>query len=233
MTDFIPNDPSIWWDNSRLAELAKEYKILFATSSVYEAYLFSALCKTDGLTELIGSATTMHEALDLIEEAGNQKLICLLSDCIAPDCGVGIAAAAKSDNSQSHCILIVTDPEKLYSLPGTIRTFSALCSSGNVGRGGLHRCLESILVEGNNFVDPVLKQAFSELEQKGAATLNSRERDILTFVAKGMTNKEIAGQIYIAEKTVRDYVSAILGKLNVNNRAAATSWAIQHGIVSG
>jgi len=57
MTDFIPNDPSIWWDNSKAAELVKEHKLLFATSSTYEAYLLSLLCKTDGLGELLGSAT--------------------------------------------------------------------------------------------------------------------------------------------------------------------------------
>jgi len=233
MTDFIPNDPSIWWDNSRLAELAKEYKILFATSSVYEAYLFAALCKTDDLTELIGSATTMHEALDLIEEAGNQKLICLLSDSIAPDCGASIAAAVKRVNKQSHCVLIVNDPEKFHSLSGMTGIFSGLCSSGNVGRGGLYRCLESFLVKGQSYIDPSLKQAFSELEEKGAATLNPREREILAFVAQGLTNKEISRQIFIAERTVRDYVSSIFSKLSVTNRAGAAAWAIRHGIAGG
>lgn len=232
MTDFIPNDPSIWWDNSKAAELVKEYKLLFATCSTYEAYLFSMLCKTDGLAELIGSATTMQEALDLIEESGEQKLICLLSDSIAPDCGVSISAAVKAVNGSSHCILIVNDPEKFHSLPGTKDVFSALCSSGNVGRGGLYCCLQSILVDGLSFVDPALKQVFVELEDKGAATLNPRERDILAFVAQGLTNKEIAQQIFIAERTVRDYVSSILSKLVVPNRAGAAAWAIRHGIAS-
>jgi DNA-binding NarL/FixJ family response regulator len=233
MTDFIPDDPSIWWDNSKAAELVKEYKLLFATSSTYEAYLFSLLCKTDGLSMLVGSATTTQEAVDLIEEVGTQKLICLLSDSIACDCGGRIAAAIKKANDQSHCILIVNDPEKVHSLPRINCLFSALCSSGNVGRGGLYRCLESLLVESSTFVDPTLKQAFSELDHRGAATLNPREREILVLVAQGLTNKEIAQQIFIAERTVRDYVSLILGKLAVPNRAGAAAWAIRHGIAGG
>jgi len=232
MTDFIPNDESIYWDNTKTAELVQEYKLLYATSSTYEAYLFSLLCKTDGLAELIGSATTTKEAIDLIDESGEQRLICLISDSIASDCGAGIASAVRAAHGQSHCILIVNDPEKYHSLPETNGVFSALCSSSNVGRGGLHQCLKSILSDGVIFVDPALKQAFEELEKQGAATLNSRERDILTFVAKGLTNKEIAKQIYIAERTVRDYVSSILSKLVVSNRAGAAAWAIRHGITS-
>jgi two-component system response regulator DevR len=233
MTDFIPNDPSIWWDNSKAAELVEEHRLLFATRSTYEAYLFSLLCKTDGLAELLGSATTTQEAVDLIDEAGEQKLICVLSDSIAPDCGEHIATAVTRANEQSHCILIINDPEKFHSMPGTKGIFSALCSSGTVGRGGLYRCLESILVEGNSFVDPVLKQAFSDLEEKGVATLNPREHQILALVAQGLTNKEIAQQIFIAERTVRDYVSSVLSKLDVTNRAGAAAWAIRHGIAGG
>jgi DNA-binding NarL/FixJ family response regulator len=233
MADFIPNDPSICWDNFRAAELVKEYKLLFATSSIYEAYLFSLLCKTDRLAGLVGSATTVQEAIDLIEEAGEQKLICLLSDSIAPDCGASIASAVKAVNSQSHSILIVNDPDKIHSMPGVNCLFSALCSSENVGRGGLYRCLESFIGEGKSFVDPSLKLALTELEQEGRTFLSPRERQILALVAQGLTNKEIARQIFIAERTARDYVSSILSKLTVANRSAAAAWAIRHGVVHG
>jgi DNA-binding NarL/FixJ family response regulator len=230
MTEFIPNDQTVWWDFTKAAELVNEYKLLFATSSTYEAYLFTVLCKTDGIAELIGSTTTKQEAFDLIEEVGDQKLICLMSDSIDPDCGAGLAAAVKAANSQSRCILIVNDPEKFHSLPLTKGLFSALCSSEKIGRGGLYKCLEAILVEGQEFIDPGLRQAFSELELTGAATLNNREREILAFVAQGLTNKNIAQRIFIAERTVRDYVSSILSKLAVANRAGAAAWAIRHGV---
>lgn len=233
MTEFIPSDQTIWWNNSKAAQLISEYKLIFGTGSIYEAYLFSFICKADRVADLVGSATTIQEVLDLIEASEGRKLICLLTDNVAPDCGAAIAAAVKMENCQSHCILVVNDPQKLYSLPGVTASYSALCSSGNLGRGGLYRCLEAVLVEGLHYVDPVLTQAFAELDEKGVALLNSRERDILVYVAEGLTNKEIARQIFIAERTVRDYISSILSKLGASNRAAAAAWAIKHGIAAG
>lgn len=45
MAEFIANDQTIWWDDSKIAELIKDCKLFFATSSIYEAYLFALLCK--------------------------------------------------------------------------------------------------------------------------------------------------------------------------------------------
>ena len=59
----------------------------FAMASPYEAYLFALNCKTDAMSTLLGSATTDKEAFDLIIESSCKKLIYLLSDNIAPDCG--------------------------------------------------------------------------------------------------------------------------------------------------
>lgn len=61
--------------------------------------------------------------------------------------------------------------------------------------------------------------------------LNQREREIVPLLAKGMKNREIAAELFIAETTTRDYVSSILSKLQVSNRAAAVGWAIEHGFV--
>jgi DNA-binding NarL/FixJ family response regulator len=231
MTEFIPSDSSIWWNSSKAAALLSGYHILFATASTHEAYLFSVNCKTDGMLTLHGSATTEKEAFDLITESSGKKLICLLSDDIAPDCGASIALKTREKNHDSQNILIVNDAEKVYSLPKKENIFHALCSSGSIGRGGLYHCLESVLILDTYYVDPSLKQSFAEIEQKGVETLNSRERQIIGLVAQGLTNKEIAMQIYIAERTVRDYISSILLKLAVANRAGAAAWAMRHGLV--
>ncbi len=102
-----------------------------------------------------------------------------------------------------------------------------------MGRGGIYQCLEAALVHDKTYVDPVLKHAFEELEEKGSATLNSRERDVLSLIALGLSNREIAQRVFIAERTVRDYVSTILHKLDVANRAGAAAWAIRHGLAGG
>ena len=222
----------MWWDNSKGAELAQQYHLLFASSHTYEAYLFALICKTEGRAKLLGSATTEKEAIDLIKESGKERLLCLLSDDIAPDCGARVAELAAESNTESRAILIVNDPEKFQLLPNHGRAFSAACASASVGRGGLQRCLERINHGECNYIEPVLNQALTELAEHGATELNLRERDILGYVAKGLTNKEIAKKIFIAEKTVRDYVSSAFAKLGVSNRAGAAAWAIRHGMVS-
>ncbi len=62
--------------------------------------------------------------------------------------------------------------------------------------------------------------------------LTQRERQILTFVADGNTNKQIAGILDISEQTIKNHVSAILRKLNANDRAHAVVLAIRRGWIS-
>jgi len=54
--------------------------------------------------------------------------------------------------------------------------------------------------------------------------LTSQERKILALVAEGMTNKEIAAQVFLSDKTVKNYVSSILAKLNLERRAQAAAY---------
>ena len=61
-------------------------------------------------------------------------------------------------------------------------------------------------------------------------SLTSREREILAHIAQGETNREIAAHLGLSEKTVRNYVSLLLQKLNLSNRAEAAAFAVRHGI---
>ncbi len=62
--------------------------------------------------------------------------------------------------------------------------------------------------------------------------LTGREREVLTLLVEGKTNKEIAGALSLSPTTVRDYVSSILGKLGVSNRTEAATLAVQKNILS-
>ena len=57
-----------------------------------------------------------------------------------------------------------------------------------------------------------------------------RERDILRLLAQGLSNKEIAAQLCLSEKTVRNRLSEIFSKLEVSNRTQAAIWAREHGL---
>jgi NarL family two-component system response regulator LiaR len=61
--------------------------------------------------------------------------------------------------------------------------------------------------------------------------LTERELDVLRFIAKGLNNREIAGQLVISEKTVKTHVSNILTKLHLADRTQAAIYALKAGLV--
>jgi DNA-binding NarL/FixJ family response regulator len=61
--------------------------------------------------------------------------------------------------------------------------------------------------------------------------LSPRELEVLELVAGGLTNREIAGGLFLSEKTVARHLSNIFTKLGVSSRAAATAYAYEHGLI--
>jgi DNA-binding NarL/FixJ family response regulator len=67
--------------------------------------------------------------------------------------------------------------------------------------------------------------------RRGLGALTAREREILTLVAAGLSNKEIAAELVISERTARTHVSNVLGKLNLTSRTQAALVAVREGLV--
>lgn len=97
------------------------------------------------------------------------------------------------------------------------------------------KLLEAIerVARGESLLEPgVAARALSRMktiaaEKENEAKLTETERKILLRIAEGYTNRQIADQLFLAEKTVRNYVSKIFAKLNLANRAAAAAYVAQ------
>ena len=86
-------------------------------------------------------------------------------------------------------------------------------------------------MRGESLLDPAVTQRILERVRAGGdkkddelALLSEQERKILDLIAEGKTNKEIAQEVYLSDKTVKNYVSSILSKLNLHRRSEAAAF---------
>jgi two-component system response regulator DevR len=103
-----------------------------------------------------------------------------------------------------------------------------------VGNDDLLRAIETV-ARGEALLDPsvtgqVLAKLRDTTRSEAFANLTDQELKVLALIAQGKTNKEIAGSLFLGEGTVRNYVSNILDKLNLSNRAEATAYAVRHNL---
>ena len=71
----------------------------------------------------------------------------------------------------------------------------------------------------------------SQPTESTPSSLSEREAQVLRLIASGKTNRHIAEELFISEKTVARHVSNIFDKLGVSNRSAATAWAYEHNLI--
>lgn len=95
------------------------------------------------------------------------------------------------------------------------------------------RAIRVILQGGNWFSRAVMEKLVSAPREKiPVPNLTWRERQLLSMVARGWSNTEIAAELQLAEQTVRNYASRLYAKLEVNTRAQAIIWAVENHVVS-
>ncbi len=106
-----------------------------------------------------------------------------------------------------------------------------------IGSDDLIQAVEAV-GKGEALLDPALTQrVFARVREaarkehaEAFANLTNQELRVLGQVAEGKTNREIAEVLYLGEGTVRNYVSSILKKLDLTNRAEAAAYAVEHNL---
>jgi DNA-binding NarL/FixJ family response regulator len=125
--------------------------------------------------------------------------------------------------------MLGVDEPALPLAPLLQKPMVALVWEGNVGQGVL---LEAVgrLQQGQSFVDPDVRRLVED-DLAIAGSLTAREREVLALLTEGLTNRQIAERIVVAEVTARDHVQRILHKLAVADRTAAAVLGLRLGLV--
>ena len=134
-------------------------------------------------------------------------------------------------------VIMLTSYAEDDMLFAAIRAGAAGYVLKQAGGQDLMRAIETV-GEGHSLLDPSLtERVFAEVrraarvqENIAFSQLSEQERRVLSLIADGKTNREIAYELHLGEGTVRNYVSNILSKLSVANRAEAAAYAIKHNL---
>ena len=184
--------------------------------------------------EVVGEAGSAREA---VEQVAALKPEVVLMDIRLPGTS-GIEACEEIVNKfpGTRVIMLTSyaDDEILFS---AIRAGASGYLLKQIGSDELVRALEAVS-RGEALLDPAVTQrvfqevrrAVKEEEASAFAHLSQQEKHVLLLVSEGKTNREIAKSLFLGEGTVRNYVSSILSKLGVNNRAEAAAYAVQHNL---
>jgi DNA-binding NarL/FixJ family response regulator len=156
----------------------------------------------------------------------------VLLDLVMP--GVdGLAALARLRDSRARVIVLTSfgDDDKLFA---ALRGGAAGYLLKDVQPSELVRAIRSAH-DGQSPLSPAIATRVVEEVAHGGTTapgeLTPRELDVLTLIARGRSNKVIARELGVAEKTVKTHVSHILGKLGLTDRTQAALYAVRQGLV--
>jgi two-component system, NarL family, response regulator DevR len=176
--------------------------------------------------EVVGEAGSAERAAELILSAAPD--VAVLDVRLGDGSGVEVCRDVRSQNSSIGCLILTSfdDDEAL------LEAIMAGASGYVLKQVRTAELLDAIrrVAGGETLLAPELKkQVLARLDGANGDDrlkfLTSQERKILGLLAEGLTNRQIADQMYLAEKTVKNYVSNLLAKLGMSRRTEAAVYA--------
>jgi DNA-binding NarL/FixJ family response regulator len=177
--------------------------------------------------EVVGEAGTAEEALSRIPPT--RPDVALLDVRLPDGDGVEVCRDIRSRHPEIQVIMLTSfaDDEALFD------AIMAGASGYLLKQIKSDEIVEAVrfVAKGQSLLDPAVTGRVLERLRKGPeederlAQLSPQERNILGLIADGLTNRQIADQIHLAEKTVKNYVSNILTKLGMERRTQAAVYA--------
>lgn len=191
------------------------------------------LLEFDGSIEIVGEASNGVECLDKLEKCNPEVL--LLDINMPEKNGIEVLKQMKIDNSQVKVLILTVHNEMDYLMKAVdIGVDGYILKDSESSE--LKRAIRAVR-DGENYIQSSLiptlnSQLLSRDTDKDKITsLTNRELEVLVQVANGMFNKEIATNLNISERTVKNHISNIFKKIDVSDRTQAAVFAIKNNII--
>jgi DNA-binding NarL/FixJ family response regulator len=198
-------------------------------NAVIRSGISSLLESADGI-EVVGEASTGKEAIEL---AGRLRPDVVLCDVRMPVMD-GVEAAGRL--AKIAKVLMLTYAEEEHLVTGAIRSgASGYLVHGRFLPDQLEQAVHDVHAGASVLSPSVVTMVFDALRKgpdethEGPHSLTEREREIANLLSQGRSNKDIATELYISEKTVKNHINHVYAKLGVTNRAEAI--AVWLGVV--
>jgi len=198
--------------------------------------LVALLDRRDGF-QVVAEAGTVTEAIDAAKRF--QPDIVIMDVRLPDGSGVEACREIRAELPATRVVMLTSYPDEEAVLSAIVAGAAGYLLK-QIRARDLVAALE-IVGRGGSLLDPAVTEKVLERVRRIAsggqtdelAALTAQEQRILMLVAEGMTNKEIAAEIFLSDKTVKNYVSSILSKLNLERRAQAAAFVAKHRIDTG
>jgi two-component system response regulator DevR len=186
---------------------------------------------------VVAEAGSVRDAL--VQARGTKPDVVVMDVVLGDGSGVEATRQIRAERPQTQVIMLTSfaDEDALFA---SILAGAAGYVLKEIRAGDLVSAIRTV-GEGKALLDPSmtatvlakLRNARQLLKDEKLARLSPHEERILGLIADGMTNKDIAHELHLAEKTVKNYVSSILSKLGVARRAEAAAYLARRSTTPG
>lgn len=214
--------------------MSKVVQILIADDHAVVRAGLKALLERQGNFKVIAEASTGEEAINKARELRPEVAVL---DIRMPGLS-GIEACRQIVETVEGCrVIMLTSYAEDELLFAAIQAGASGYVLKRIGDNELVHAVERVS-RGEGMLDPAMTTTvFAEMRKASEAQhaaafvdLTPQELAVLALVAEGMTNRQIAVSLYLGEGTVRNYVSSVLAKIGVANRAEAAAYAVKNNI---
>ncbi|GHO43198.1 response regulator [Ktedonospora formicarum] len=181
---------------------------------------------------IVGEASNGAEAVAKVGVLAPQVI--LMDVRMEKMSGIEACREIKSLTPQVNILMITSYTDDRAALASALAGASGYLLK-NVSRAELLKAIR-LVATGVSLLDTSRKQQAIRLATTGLSSrpgedLTEREREVLALVTRGNTNKQIAEQLSLSEKTARNHVSHILEKLGLSRRSEAAAYAVEHNLI--